>query len=155
MSLTVRHKVSLSYAQCDPITLHQLIHPDVLGTWAVALHTPCKPSRSWRSLPACPPAPPRHRPLTHAQTHTLAQNQKPTQKSHIHTYTRTRMHIFIYKHECMHARYGMQVYRRCLSILTWLRQTLSRTHTHICRHPRACLPPCSSIVPLEDCAPFH
>lgn len=94
MSLTVRHKVSL-YIICSMWPHYSpSTHPDVLGTWAMAPHTPCKPCRSWQSLSACPYAPPRHRSLKHTQTCTHMHIDTDTQTKHVNIHAQKRGYLY-------------------------------------------------------------
>ena len=91
----------------------------------MALYTPCKPSKSWQSLPPSPTAPPRHRSLKHAQTQT--QNQKHVQNLlYIHW---KDAHIHIQQvYACMLRLHTLEE----VFVHTYLGNTnSSTTHTHI------------------------
>ena len=100
-----------------------------MGTWAVALHAPCKPSRSWRSLLACPTAPPHHRSPAHAQTH---RKSNAPAKSYIHTQVCQDIHILAWVQACTWRHVSLQK----VSVHTYLKKMYSnkQTHTHTHTH---------------------
>ncbi len=143
------------------------INSSIQTSWGPGLW-PCTPPVSFPEAgEACPLAHPPHLAAgsshMHKQTHTHTQCQ--SLRKILYTCTLARMHIFIYKHECMHACMLQNVSLHKVSVHAYLAKTwhtqiqtvcvYSHTHVHICRNTRARLPFSSSVVPLEDCAPFH